>query len=148
MGGSAEQLMRLFERNRDRVVLTDVRDGRSLTYGEFIARSLGLAAWLEARGVRAGEAVVFSAENSPELALLYFAALHVGARIVQGNPTMSLLTLVFVIVVVGVLLWVVNSFIPMDSKIRSILNAVVVIALVLWLLDVFGILGSLSRIHV
>lgn len=61
---------------------------------------------------------------------------------------MSLLTIVFVIVVVGVLLWVVNRFIPMDSKIRSILNAVVVIVLVLWLLNVFGILGSLNRIHV
>ena len=61
---------------------------------------------------------------------------------------MSLLTVVFVIIVVGVLLWVVNSFIPMDSKIRSILNAVVVIVLVLWLLDAFGILNSLSRLRV
>ena len=61
---------------------------------------------------------------------------------------MSLLTIVFVIVVAGVLLWAVNRFIPMDSKIRSILNAVVVILLVLWLLDVFGILASLSRIRI
>ncbi|HEX6278133.1 MAG TPA: Thivi_2564 family membrane protein [Polyangiaceae bacterium] len=61
---------------------------------------------------------------------------------------MSLLTVVFVIIVVGVLLWVVNRFIPMDSKIRAILNAVVVILLVLWLLDVFGILDSLSRVRV
>jgi len=61
---------------------------------------------------------------------------------------MSLLTVVFVIIVVGVLLWVVNRFIPMDSKIRSILNAVVVIVLVFWLLDAFGIIGSLSRIRV
>ncbi len=61
---------------------------------------------------------------------------------------MSLLTVVFVIVLVGILLWAVNRFIPMDSKIRSILNAVVVILLVLWLLDVFGIIGSLSRIRV
>lgn len=61
---------------------------------------------------------------------------------------MSLLTVVFVIVLVGVLLWAVNRFIPMDSKIRAILNAVVVILLVVWLLDVFGILSSLSRIRV
>ena len=61
---------------------------------------------------------------------------------------MSLLTLVFVIVLVGVMLWVVNRFIPMDSKIRSILNAVVVILLVLWLLDVFGVLGSLRNIRI
>ena len=61
---------------------------------------------------------------------------------------MSLLSLIFVIVLVGVLLWAVNRFIPMDSKIRTILNAVVVILLVVWLLDAFGILGSLSRIRV
>jgi hypothetical protein len=71
-----------------------------------------------------------------------------GARIVHRLLLMSLLTVVFVIIVVGVLLWVVNRFIPMDSKIRSILNAVVVILLVVWLLDVFGILHSLSRVRV
>ena len=61
---------------------------------------------------------------------------------------MSLLSLIFVIVLVGVLLWVVNRFIPMDAKIRSILNAVVVIVLVLWLLNAFGVLGSLSNIRI
>jgi hypothetical protein len=62
--------------------------------------------------------------------------------------SMSLLTVIFVIVLVGVLLWALNRFIPMDSKIRSILNAVVVILLVFWLLDVFGIVESLSRVRV
>ena len=61
---------------------------------------------------------------------------------------MSLLTVILVIVLVGVLLWALNQFIPMDSKVRSILNAVVVILLVFWLLDVFGIVDSLSRIRV
>lgn len=61
---------------------------------------------------------------------------------------MSLLTIILVIVVVGVLLWAINSFIPMDSKIKSILNIVVVIALILWLLQAFGILGSLSHVRV
>ena len=61
---------------------------------------------------------------------------------------MSLLTIVFVIVVVGVLLWALNSFIPMDPKIRNILNAVVVIALVLWLLRAFGVLDSLGGVRV
>jgi hypothetical protein len=61
---------------------------------------------------------------------------------------MSLLTIILVIIVVGVLLWAVNSFIPMDSKIKSILNVVVVIALILWLLQAFGILGSLSNVRV
>ena len=61
---------------------------------------------------------------------------------------MSLLTILLVIIVVGVLLWAVNSFIPMDSKIKSILNVVVVIALIIWLLQAFGILGSLSHVRV
>jgi hypothetical protein len=51
------------------------------------------------------------------------------------------------LVVVGVLLWLVNSFIPMAGSIKSILNAVVVIVVVLWLLNVFGLFHSLSRIH-
>jgi hypothetical protein len=61
---------------------------------------------------------------------------------------MPLVTVVVVLVVVGVLLWLVNSYIPMDSKIKSILNAVVVIAVVLWLLQVFGLLSNLTNIHV
>lgn len=61
---------------------------------------------------------------------------------------MSLLSIIVVIVVVGVLLWAINSFIPMDAKIKRILNVVVVIALILWLLQAFGILGSLSGVRV
>jgi hypothetical protein len=53
-----------------------------------------------------------------------------------------------VLIVVGVLLGLINRFIPMAGSIKSILNAVVVIAVVLWLLSVFGVLGSLSKIHV
>ncbi len=61
---------------------------------------------------------------------------------------MPLLQILLVLVVVGVLLWLVNSYIPMQGTIKSILNAVVIIVVVLWLLDVFGLLHSLSRIHV
>lgn len=61
---------------------------------------------------------------------------------------MPLLTIVIVLIVVGVLLWLVNTYIPMDGKIKSILNAVVVIAVVIWLLQVFGLLGSLQGIRV
>ncbi len=60
---------------------------------------------------------------------------------------MSHLSVVIVLIVVGVLLWLVNQFIPMDSKIKSILNAVVVIATVIWLLQIFGVLGSLDNIR-
>lgn len=57
---------------------------------------------------------------------------------------MSLLNIIIVIIVVGILLWLVNSYIPMDSKIKNILNAVVVIILVYWLLQAFGLLDSLK----
>jgi len=55
---------------------------------------------------------------------------------------MPLLHLVLTLIVVGVLLWLVNSFIPMDYKIKSILNGVVVICVVIWLLQVFGVLAT------
>jgi hypothetical protein len=61
---------------------------------------------------------------------------------------MPLLQIVMVLVVVGVLLWLVNRFIPMAGSIKSILNAVVVICVVLWLLNIFGLFNSLSRIRV
>ena len=61
---------------------------------------------------------------------------------------MPLINLVIVLIVVGVLLWLVNNYIPMDSKIKSILNVVVVIVVVLWLLQAFGVLGSLNDIHI
>ena len=61
---------------------------------------------------------------------------------------MSLINLIIVLIVVGVLLWLINTYLPMDGKIKSILNAVVVIAVVLWLLQVLGLLSSLNAIHI
>jgi hypothetical protein len=61
---------------------------------------------------------------------------------------MPLLNVVIILIVVGVLLWLVNTYIPMDGKIKQILNTVVVIAVVIWLLQVFGVLGSLGNIRI
>ena len=61
---------------------------------------------------------------------------------------MSLISLVVVLIVVGVLLWLVNSYIPMDGTVKKILNAVVIIFVVLWLLQVLGLFSSLSTIRV
>lgn len=61
---------------------------------------------------------------------------------------MPLVHIVLVLIVVGVLLWLINSFIPMDAKIKSILNIVVVIAVVIWLLQAFGLMGSISGLRV
>lgn len=60
---------------------------------------------------------------------------------------MSLFTVFIVLVVAGVLLWLVNNFLPMDKKIKSILNAVVVIVVIGWLLMAFGIIDQLKNIH-
>jgi hypothetical protein len=60
----------------------------------------------------------------------------------------SLINVVIVLIVVGVLLWLVNHHVPMDHKIKSIMNAVVVIAVVLWLLSVFGLFSSISTIRI
>jgi 1-acyl-sn-glycerol-3-phosphate acyltransferase len=57
-------------------------------------------------------------------------------------------TLVIILVVVGVLLWLVNTYIPMDGKIKGILNAVVVIGVVIWLLQALGLLGTIENIHI
>jgi hypothetical protein len=61
---------------------------------------------------------------------------------------MSLVSLIVVLIVVGLLLWLVNNYIPMDGKIKQILNIVVVIAVILWLLQAFGVLDGLGGIRV
>ena len=61
---------------------------------------------------------------------------------------MPLINLVVTLIVVGVLLWLVNTYIPMDAKIKQIMNVVVVIAVVLWLLSAFGMIGNLNAIRV
>ena len=60
---------------------------------------------------------------------------------------MPLINVVVVLIVVGVLLWLVNRFIPMAGPIKTILNVVVVIVVVLWLLNVFGIYNYHSLVH-
>ncbi|HEU5070723.1 MAG TPA: Thivi_2564 family membrane protein [Verrucomicrobiae bacterium] len=61
---------------------------------------------------------------------------------------MSLISLVVTLVVVGVLLWLINAYIPMDGKIKKILNIVVVVCVIVWLLFAFGILSHASDISV
>jgi hypothetical protein len=61
---------------------------------------------------------------------------------------MSLITIVVTLIVVGVLLWLTNTYIPMDGKIKQILNIVVVVVVVLWLLNVFGVWGHLREVRV
>ena len=66
----------------------------------------------------------------------------------KGKNTMDLISLIITLIVVGVLLWLVNNYIPMDLQIRRILNGVVVVVVIIWLLNVFGILDSIRGIRV
>jgi hypothetical protein len=61
---------------------------------------------------------------------------------------MPLLTILIVLVVAGLILWLVNTYIPMDHKIKTILNVVVVVIVIVWLLKVFGVIAYLTNIHV
>ena len=61
---------------------------------------------------------------------------------------MSLVTIVITLIVVGVLLWLVNTYIPMDGKIKKVLNVVVMVVVVLWLLNVFGVWGHVKDVRV
>jgi hypothetical protein len=61
---------------------------------------------------------------------------------------MPLIHVLVVLIVVGVVLYLINTYIPMAGSIKAILNAVVVIFVVLWLLSVFGLIGELSSIRV
>ena len=61
---------------------------------------------------------------------------------------MPLLQIALSLIVVGVLLWLVNTYIPMARSIKSILNAVVVIVVVVWLLNIFGLLTSIPNLRI
>ena len=61
---------------------------------------------------------------------------------------MPLISVIVTLIVVGVLLWLVNTYIPMAGSIKKILNAVVVICVVVWLLFAFGIINHAGDIHV
>jgi hypothetical protein len=66
----------------------------------------------------------------------------------ERRSIMPLITLIITLVVVCLILWLINNYIPMDSKIKTILNVVVVIVVIVWLLSVFGILGSMSSVRI
>lgn len=60
------------------------------------------------------------------------------------TPNSVLVHVVIVLIVIGVLLGLINRYIPMAGNIKSLLNGVVVICVVIWLLQVFGIIGPIA----
>lgn len=57
---------------------------------------------------------------------------------------MSIISIIIVLVIIGFLLWLINTYIPMAGSIKTILNAVVIICVILWLLSVFGIISGFN----
>ena len=61
---------------------------------------------------------------------------------------MPLINLVIALIVVGVALWLINRYIPMQSGIKTILNVVVIVAVGVWVLQALGLWGSVSSYRV
>lgn len=61
---------------------------------------------------------------------------------------MSIITIILVLVIIGVILYLVNAYVPMDAKIKVILNWAVVIVVILWLLSAFGLLPDISAVRI
>ena len=61
---------------------------------------------------------------------------------------MSLISILITLIIVGVILWLINSYMPMDAKIKTILNVVVVVVVVIWLLQAFGALGNINGVRI
>ena len=81
--------------------------------------------------------MVIGAGFRPHIDLLWL-------RLSYGMP---LLNVVLTLIVVGVVLWLINTYIPMQGTIKKILNIVVVIVVVLWLLYGFGVINNGGDIH-
>ena len=61
---------------------------------------------------------------------------------------MTMIQILLILIIIGVILSLINRYIPMAASIKSILNAVVVIAVIIWLLNVFGLLAGVPRVHI
>ncbi|HTW88155.1 MAG TPA: Thivi_2564 family membrane protein [Candidatus Binataceae bacterium] len=61
---------------------------------------------------------------------------------------MTLVGIVVVLVVVGLILWLINTYIPMAAAIKSLLNIVVFVVVLIWLLQIFGVLGPINGFHI
>jgi hypothetical protein len=60
---------------------------------------------------------------------------------------MSLISLIIALVAVGVVLYCINQFVPMDAKIKTILNVVVILVLVVFVLDAFGLIDAMRGVR-
>lgn len=61
---------------------------------------------------------------------------------------MSLITVIIVLVVVGVILYLINKYVPMDAKVKTILNWAIVIILIIWLLRAVGLFSNIHDVKI
>ena len=61
---------------------------------------------------------------------------------------MALIQVVVILVIIGLLLWLLFRFVPMDADIKTVIKIVVILAVVLWLLQIFGVWAALGTIRV
>jgi uncharacterized protein YhhL (DUF1145 family) len=61
---------------------------------------------------------------------------------------MDLISLVVILIIIGVLLYLINSVIPMDGNIKKIINVVVIIVVCIWVMQQLGLLGSLGAVSI
>jgi len=69
-------------------------------------------------------------------------------KTIPREADMPLINIVIVLIVAGVALWAINTYIPMARPVKTILNVIVVVVLCLWLLQVFGIIGSVGNVRI
>jgi hypothetical protein len=60
----------------------------------------------------------------------------------------TLIDIVLIFVVIGLVMWLINAYIPMTAGIKSLLNIVVFVVVLIWVLRIFGLVGEIPGVHV
>src|ERR1017187_9916184 len=94
-------------------------------------------------GFRKAETGVRFPYKAPILTYVYVELLQ---RLGNLNKGKHMFAIILILAIIGVLLWLINAYVPMDGKIKKILNIVVVIGVILWLLNVVGVFGYLKSV--
>ncbi len=61
---------------------------------------------------------------------------------------MTLVNIVVILVVIGLVMWLINTYIPMAGAIKSLLNIVVFVVVLIWVLQTFGLIGTIPGLKI
>jgi hypothetical protein len=61
---------------------------------------------------------------------------------------MTLVNLIIILVVIGLVMWLINTYIPMAAGIKSLINIVVFVVVLIWVLRIFGLVTSIPGVHI